>query len=145
MNAWTFQERKQLAKLGSDDCPWSVGWYDPDGKRKSKTIGSKSMAEKYARKVEGQLAAGVYQTTSRASWGQCATRYTDTVAKMLAPASRDAAIGALQRFAEVVKPAKVSAIKTATIDEFIAARRLARGMRPGSTVSPATINKELRH
>ena len=53
MKAWAFQDRKQLAKLGAAKCPWSVGWYDPDSKRKSKRIGSKSAAEKHQRKVEG--------------------------------------------------------------------------------------------
>jgi hypothetical protein len=43
MNAWLFQDHRQKQKLG-DKCPWSVGWVDPDGKRKSKKIGSKSMA-----------------------------------------------------------------------------------------------------
>jgi integrase len=144
MRAWLFQVPKQLAKLG-DACPWSVGWYDPDGKRKGKTVGSKSMAEKYASKMEGQLASGTYLATSRTSWADFAEKYKTTVAASLAPASRDAAVGALERFEETVKPAKVAAIKTATIDEFIALRRLKRGMRPGSTISPATINKELRH
>src|SRR4051812_23470114 len=67
MNAWLFQDRKQKAKLG-DKCPWSVGWYDPEGRRRSKTIGAKSRAETFRRKTEGQLAAGTYESDSRASW-----------------------------------------------------------------------------
>src|SRR5262245_35532437 len=67
MKAWLFQDPRQKAKLG-DNAPWSVGWLDPDGKRKSKSIGAKSRAEKLARKIEGQLAAGVYENTSRKSW-----------------------------------------------------------------------------
>ena len=68
MRAWLFQDHRQKKKLGEDKCPWSVGWLDPDGKRKSKQIGSKSMAEKFRRKIEGQLAAGIYQPQSRKSW-----------------------------------------------------------------------------
>ena len=37
--------------------PWSVGWIDPDRVRHSKRIGSKALAERFARKIEGQLAA----------------------------------------------------------------------------------------
>ena len=67
MNAWLFQDARQKKKLG-EDCPWSVGWYDPDGKKKSKRIGSKSMAEKFRKKVEGQLASGTYQANAKTTW-----------------------------------------------------------------------------
>ncbi len=48
-------------------------------------------------------------------------------------------------FERLVKPQRVSAIKTSTIDAFIARRRNERGRKPGSTISPASVNKELRH
>ena len=67
MKAWTFQDHRQKQKLGAK-APWSVGWVDPEGKRRSKRIGLKSSAEKYRRKVEGELAAGVYENKSRKSW-----------------------------------------------------------------------------
>ena len=56
MKAWLFQDNRQKTRLG-DKCPWSVGWFDPDGK-KSKRIGCKSNAEKFARKIEGQARRG---------------------------------------------------------------------------------------
>ncbi len=37
MHAWLFQDTRQKQKLG-DACPWSVGYYDPDGKKKSKRL-----------------------------------------------------------------------------------------------------------
>ena len=55
MKAWTFQDYTQKKKLG-DKCPWSVGWIDPQGRKRSKNIGSKSMADKFRRKKEGELA-----------------------------------------------------------------------------------------
>jgi hypothetical protein len=61
MRAWVFQDSRQKKKHGVK-APWSVGWIDPDGKRRSKRIGRKSMAEKFKRKVEGQLAAATYKT-----------------------------------------------------------------------------------
>jgi hypothetical protein len=57
MKAWVFQDHRQKQKRG-DKCPWSVGWIDPDGKRRSKRIGKKSAGETYARRIESQLAAG---------------------------------------------------------------------------------------
>lgn len=43
------------------------------------------------------------------------------------------------------KPSKLTAIKTDTIDGFVAKRRTERGKKVDSKVSPATINRELRH
>jgi integrase len=143
MHAWTFQDTKQLAKLG-DACPWSVGWYDPDGKRKSKRIGSKSMAEKHARKVEGELAAGVYRNDSRKTWAEFVKDYETRIVSTMPLTSRLSVMGALQQFTELAKPAKLSGIKTQTVDAFIAERRKAIG-RKGQPLSPATVNKELRH
>lgn len=53
--AWVFQDYTQKKRLGEAKCPWSVGWIDPDGKRRSKRIGCRSLAEKFARKIETQL------------------------------------------------------------------------------------------
>ena len=33
MSAWTFQDPKQLKKVGEELASWCVGWYDPDGNR----------------------------------------------------------------------------------------------------------------
>lgn len=64
--SWVFQDHKQREKLGSK-APWSAGWIDPEGRRRSKRIGSRSMATKYARKLEGQLSAGIYEDISNKS------------------------------------------------------------------------------
>src|SRR5437868_14991656 len=101
MNAWTFQERKQLAKLG-DACPWSVGWYDPDGKRKSKSIGSKSLAEKHARKIEGQLAAGLYRNDARRTWSDFNDEFEARIASTMEPVTRVCTMRALQIFQDTV-------------------------------------------
>jgi hypothetical protein len=85
MRAWVFQDFRQKKKLG-EKAPWSAGWVDPEGKRRSKRIGSKSMAEKYARKKEGELAAGLCQSEpQRVTWqteidmDQCDTSILDGV------------------------------------------------------------------
>ena len=57
MKAWLFQDTRQKHNLGNT-CPWSVGWFGPDGKKRSKRIGCHSVADKYSRKIEGQFAAG---------------------------------------------------------------------------------------
>ena len=98
MRAWIFQDPRQKQKHGSK-APWSVGWYTPDGNRRSKRVGSKSQAEKLRRKREGELAAGTYQTESRESWKDFRTEYQAKVGsrKSLGDAnSRAGGAGALR-------------------------------------------------
>jgi integrase len=143
MKAWLFQDSRQKQKLG-DKCPWSVGWFDADGKKRSKRVGSKSNAVKYQRKVEGQLAAGTYNSNANKTWKSFREEYDRRILAGMPPSSREQRQIALKHFERIIKPVKLSAIKTQTIDDYIAARRLERGRKKGSTVSPASINKELR-
>jgi len=145
MRAWTFQDTRQKEKLGEDKCPWAVGWLDPEGKRRSKKIGSKSMAEKFARKLEGQLAAGFYQNDSRKTWADFRTEYEAKIAAGMEPGTRNATLQAMDHFERIIGPKRLQAVKTATVDDYISRRRSERGRKQGSIVSPATINKELRH
>lgn len=143
--AWTFQDSRQKEKLGEKKCPWSVGYVDPDGKRRSKKIGSKSMAEKFSRKLEGQLSAGTYEGANRKQWADFRMEYEKTIASGMGPGSRQETLGALNHFERIVKPRRVASITTRTIDQYKQQRRTERGLKKKSTVSPATINKELRH
>ena len=144
MRAWVFQDHRQKKKLG-DKAPWSAGWVDPEGGKRSKRIGSKSMAEKYARKKEGELAAGTYQAEIRKKWDEFKPEYERRILALMPPQTQEVVLQSLEKFREIVKPVKVAAIRTATIDDFIAKRREERGRKPGSKVSLATINKDLRH
>ena len=141
MRAWLFQDPRQKKKLGEKKCPWSVGWIDLDGKR----IGSKSMAEKFRKKIEGQLAADTYRDHSRKQWDAFRGEYEMNVGSRQKPCSRLSTKIALDHFERLIKPRLVSSIRTATIDEYVTKRRPERGRKKRSTVSPATINKELRH
>jgi len=144
MKAWLFQDARQRAKLG-DEAPWSVGWYDPEGKKRQRTFKSKSAAERYRRKVEGELAAGTYQNNSRKTWKAFRQEWEEKIGEGMLPQTRRCTLDALKHFEAVINPQRVSAIRSQTIDEFITKRRKERGLSEGSTVSPATVNKELRH
>ena len=144
MKAWLFQDSRQQQKLG-DKCPWSVGWYDPDGKRKSKRVGAKSNAVKYARKIEGQLAAGTYRNDPRKGWKEFRKDYEAKILPRLAVRTRDSIKAALNHFERLCSPAKVAAIRTATIDSYVAERSKEKGRKPKSKVSAASINHDLRH
>jgi integrase len=162
MRAWIFQDPKRKADLG-DKCPWSVGWYDADGKRKAKKIGSKSLAEKFARKVEGELAAGLCTVgRKRTQWGEFRKQFVEVALAGKAPGTVTEYGGALDAFERLARPGYVDAITTATVDLFRAKRQRepantpirSKGDHPSEpraakakprTVSPATVNKELRH
>jgi integrase len=120
-----------------------VGWLDPEGRRKSKRIGSKSMAEKFARKTEGQLAAGTYESVRRAGWTEFRDKYERDIASKLKPRSKVEAMHSLKQFERIAKPKLVSAITTAHIDAFIAKRRQEKGRKPDSKVSDYTVKKEV--
>jgi integrase len=144
MKAWLFQDHRQKQRLG-DDCPWSVGWIDPEGKRKSKRLGTKSAAEKHQRKVEGQLAAGVYENKSRKDWAAFRTEYEAKILPRLAYNTQRLIKTTLEHFERIAKPGKLATLTTATIDAFISERQTDAGKKPESKTSPATINKDLRH
>jgi integrase len=144
-SAWVFQDSRQAKKLGPKACPWSVGFIDPEGRRRSKRIGTKTQAQTFAQRVAGQIAAGVYERESRTTWADFRKEYTSRVVVGLAAGTQVCIIDALDAFERIVRPARVDAIRTATIDSFIAQRRTERGRKPGSTVSPSSINKQLRY
>jgi integrase len=142
MKAWLFQDARQRQKLG-DKCPWSVGWLDPDGKRCSKRLGCKSAAEKFARRTEGQLAAGTYQNVCRKGWDEFRQEYARKALPLLRAKSQFEVEHALATFERLVSPRRLNAITTRAIDDYVAKRRTERGRKPGSVVSPYTIKKEL--
>src|SRR5262249_52903024 len=51
----------------------------------------------------------------------------------------------LDHFERITKPRRVSAGTTQHLAEFASQRRQERGRRPGGTISPASVNKGLRH
>jgi integrase len=143
MRAWTFQDHRQKRKLGEKRCPWSVGWIDPTGVRRSKRVGCRSLAEKYARKLEGELAAGLYQPVPRKTWADLLGEYESRIMVHQCPGTREATTIALTHFGRLANPLKVHSVTRQTLDAYVAARRTERGIK-GHSVSVATINRELR-
>jgi len=138
-----------VKKRGADDASWYVGWIDPEGKRRCKSCGAgargKRAADKLRQKREAELIEGTYQNSSKKTWEEFRQEYEEKVVPGLAIRSRDEVKYALDNFERVVKPGKVATIKTRTIDDFVAKRRREPGKKKGDLVSPATVNKDLRH
>ncbi len=137
MKAWLFQDTRQKAKLGEEKCPWSVGWFE-DGRKRSKKIGCRSMAEKFAAKLVTQVEAGVYQTDSRKRWAALRQEWERRIGDGMEPQSKRCTLDALKHFERIVKPGRVEKIRTQTIDDYKAKRRQESGRKGNSKVSPAT-------
>jgi integrase len=163
--AWVFQNTKQKAKLG-DKCPWSVGWYDPAGKRREKVIGAKTNAERYCRKTEGEMAAGVYGDKKRVKWTEFRTQFFATALTGKSPITVEAYEIAFDNYERIIKPVYMDSVTTAAVDAFKSARSKEKGrpripkahaagaprkqkqrkpLQPTNPLSPATVNKDLRH
>ena len=145
MRAWTFQDYRQKQKHG-EKTPWSVGWIDPEGGRRSKRIGSKSMAEKFCRKKEGELAAGLCRTgPEHVAWAKFRQEYEETVMpRWRSEMSRRDARHALDVFAGLSGVRHVDRIDARILDQYVVKRLKMPGKKKGDTVSPETVKKELR-
>jgi integrase len=148
-DAWIYQKGEQVEKLGAEAASWYVGWYEPDGRRKGQSFGpgfhGKKKAEAFKRKVESELMTGTYQMQTRKLWADFRAEYERRVLEGLAVRTRLQARISLDHFERIIKPIRVFPINTQHIDDFIAARRLEAGRKEGDVVSPATVNKDLRH
>lgn len=150
MRAWLFQASRQFKQLGPEKCPWSVGWLDHEGRRRSKKMGAKSTAEKYRRKVEAELALGLCST------GKPRTKWADFRSRFEGIARATRAVGtfleyrrSLDAYERLMHPVYVDSIATADVDLFTSKRLEDRqiGVNEGGELpqlSPASVNKDLR-
>jgi integrase len=146
--AWTYQDSHQKAKHGPS-VSWYVGWLDPEGNRKCKSCGpgdrGKRTADRLANKISAELLTGTYRARDKTAWKEFRRQYEDTVTAGLAARTSIEIRTALNHFERIVKPQRVSVLTAAHVDRYIATRRTEKGKNKGEKVSPATINKELRH
>jgi integrase len=144
-----YQKPDDVRNLGEDAAPWLVGWYEPDGRRKSKTCGAgprgKKTASRLAAKITAQLMTGTYQQKTTVLWDDFVNEYDRRILAGLEPTTRAEALLSLGHFARLVKPVRVYALDASHIDDFAAKRRKEPGRKGGETLSPATLNKDLRH
>jgi len=146
---WVFQYKKEVEQKGEDQASWYVGWYDLAGKRHSESCGpgarGKNQAEKRLRRIQSELDIGVHLPESRKSWADFRIEYETKVLPNLAVRSAPLIKSALNSFEKIAKPKRMEGITKQVIDAFIAQRRRQPGKKRESVVSPATINKDLRH
>jgi integrase len=148
-NAWIYQKTRDVNKHEADAAPSYLGWYEPDGRKKGKKCGTgfhgKKNAEKLKKRIEAELLTGTYEAGRKKSWADFRAEYEAKVVAGKATRTQDSVRSSLKNFERVMKPKLVSAITTRTVDSFIQARRGEPGAKPGSVLSPASINHDLRH
>lgn len=149
MSTWIYQDDKQVKKHGASKASWYVGWLDPEGKRRCKSCGpgpqGKKNADRLSEKVAAQLVTGTYQDNSRKTWEQFRREYEERVLEGLAVLTRAQVRISLEHFERIVKPVRVSVLRATHIGDFVATRRQERGLRKGDVISPASVNRDLRH
>jgi integrase len=149
MSAWLYQDDKQVKKVGPERASWYVGWIDPDGKRRCKSFGrgaeGKKLAFHFQRKVEAELLTGTYQSSTKKTWAEFRAEFEAKIMATMGESTRKLTEEALDEFERLMKPQKVGAIKSQTIAEFVVRRARDPGKKRGESVSPATVNKQLRH
>jgi integrase len=149
MKAWVYQDPKQVKKHGADKAIWYVGWVDPKGKRRCESCGpgtrGRFNADKLRQKREAELLTGTYEEDTKTLRADFRQQWQEKVAAGLEASTRELTIDAMNHFERLVKPVKTRGLESAEMDLYVARRRQERGRRKGSLVSPATINKELRH
>jgi len=146
---WIFQFKKEVEQKGADKASWYVGWYDLAGRRHSESCGpgarGKNQAEKRLRRLQGELDLGVHQPQCKKTWEGFRAEYAAKILSLKAVGSVPIIKASLDHFERIIKPGRLEMLTTQVIDDFIAQRRKGRGKKPESLVSPATINKDLRH
>jgi hypothetical protein len=147
--AWIFQDDKQVKKVGEQSASWYVGWIDPEGERRCKSCGpgerGQRNATKLRRKIEAQLLTGTYQGETKLQWSDFRKEWEDKIGAAMEYSSRRLYLEAFDHFERLTHPARIYFITAQYIDHYKVKRREERGKRPGSKVSVATINRELRH
>lgn len=146
-SVWTFQDPRQLAKHGPDKARWYVGYYDLDGVKRSQSCGTKAQAEQRAREITKALEDGNLEAPKKRTWAAFRTHYEADILSTKEPKTQALILDAFKHFERILDPGKrrMVTIRTRAIDQYIAQRRTEPGKKKGSTVSAATVNKELRH
>lgn len=158
MAAWIKQKANQVAKYGAKKAPWHCVWDEPDGTRRFKSCGpgtkGRRLAQEKADRINSQLTLGTYESdrNERETWGDFFAKYNETLtAEETSGEKRSGSVReilvSMKHFERILslKDRPMSYITTERIDKFRTARRTEKGKNPGSMVSPATINKDLRH
>jgi len=151
MSAWVKQMPRHVEKLGKRKANWYVEWNEPNGNRRCKSCGSgpegKRLAKILADDIRAQIKLRTYVSDKqkRVTWDEFVAEYlkfiSDRATKTISEAKTS-----FNHFKRILKldNRPVASITTKDVDAFSSERRLEPGKKRGSTVSPYSVNKDLR-
>ena len=94
---------------------------------------------------ERDRARARHRVARSVTWAEFRRQHKETVLAAMDHRNRQETSVALAHFDRIIKPKRMEGVKTQSVDLYVTRRKRERGRKRGSTVSPATINKELRH
>lgn len=128
---WIYQRKSRKG--------WYVGWYDSNGKRRSKMLPNKALANRYARRIEFQLNEDIYFDPIAIEWDNLVREYLEhkQYVRSLASESLRSISGTLNQFKDLHGPVRSTKVDQRLVNAFIAHRL--------KTTSKATVNKDVRN
>lgn len=150
MKAWVRQKKADIARKGKSKAAWFVHWRDPSQQRHSRSCGTgqsgKKIADKLAADIHSQLVNNTYTgDPTLALWATFVDEYKRIILKTKSMAHARSVEKTLSVFEQHMKLRTLSQITAKLISDFIGRRSQDRGRKPGSTLSPASLNKDLRN
>lgn len=150
MKAWVRQKPAEVKRKGKTNAAWFVHWREPDGTRRARSCGAgpkgKQAAKELAAELHSELTRGKYSgDPSLHLWKAFIAEYRRLELSGKSAPHASAINATIKRFEIHMSPRSVYEITDKYIKEFILKRRRDRGMKPGSKVSPATVNLDLRN
>lgn len=127
---------------------YQARWKEPSGLQRTKSFrgpGAEQAAHQLIQRVQAELNLGIYQPKPQnIKWADFAREYRDRIIEPQAFENAEMHLAAIKRFEKIIQPTFVGIITEKDIEKFIAHRRQEPG-RNEDTLSPATINKDLRY
>ncbi len=146
--AWVSQDAKQLKRVGKRKASWYANWYEPGGRRRSKSFGSGSKAKqdafRFCKNVERDIVTGDYGNNKSMKWADFVEKYKSVILTSKSASNRRLLLECIKKYESRLKPGYITDVTTMSIDTYISKRLTDRGAKRGSKISPCTINKELR-
>jgi hypothetical protein len=151
MSEWTKQIASQVKKQGTNKASWCFFWIEPDGSQRKKSCvpgrDGKWLANQLADKTTAQLKLGTYVSDKQSefTWEKFVAEYLKHISNQAAKTYIESRTS-LNHFGRILKlnGKPVGSLTTKHVDTFKDARREERGKKPGSKLSPASLNKDLR-
>ncbi len=145
---WIFQYQKDVRTKGADKASWYVGWYDLEGRRHAESCGTgsrgKDKAVKRQRQLHGELDQFAHRPRSRELWQAFCDQFEAELLSGVEATTRAAFKGSLDAFARHTGVGRMHQVDTLLIDRFTRRRLEDPGRKPNSTLSNATVAKDLR-